>query len=133
MDTNSDLLEAARGGHFDRAQELLTKENLDLNFKNEKGHSALMLAAYHGHYELTKFFISAGADVNSVDNSSNSILMGVVFKGHRQIFEILVQAGAKLDFANDKKQTALDYAILFGHRDILSRIHQLQSRDSELA
>ncbi len=114
---------AARSGQVGRVEEIL-KTGYNINSKNEKGHSILMLAAYNGHYNLVQFLISQGADINSMDYSGSSILMGVVFKGHNQIFDLLVKAGANLELQNQKKQTALDYAIMFGKRDLIFKINQ---------
>lgn len=121
-----DIFSAARAGDTNKIQELL-KSGISVNDKNDKGHSALMLASYNGHYDATKLLIELGADVNSVDESSNSILMGVVFKGHAPIFELLIEGGADLDFQNAKNQTALDLAVMFGRRNLIFRINQLQN------
>lgn len=121
--TNQQIDLAARSGQVDLVEQIL-KSGYDINSKNEKGHSLLMLAAYNGHYNLVQFLIAQGADVNSVDHSGSSILMGVVFKGHSQIFDLLVKAGADLELQNQKKQTALDYAIMFGKRDLIFKINQ---------
>lgn len=114
---------AARRGQVERVEQIL-KSGFDINLKNDKGHSILMLAAYNGHYDLVQFLIEQGADVNSVDHSGSSILMGVIFKGHTPIFDLLVKAGADLEIQNQKKQTALDYAIMFGKRDLIFKINQ---------
>ncbi|MCE3009228.1 MAG: ankyrin repeat domain-containing protein [Proteobacteria bacterium] len=121
-----DIFEAARQGQKALLNECL-KSGTEINMKNEKGHSALMLAAYNGHYDATEFLIQSGADVNSVDLDGNSVLMGVVFKGHTSIFELLVKAGANLDHTNPKKQSALDLAVMFGRRNLIFRINQLQN------
>ena len=67
---------AARSGQVDSVEEIL-KSGREINAKNEKGYSILMLAAYNGHYNLVQFLIARGADVNSIDDSGNTILMGV--------------------------------------------------------
>jgi ankyrin repeat protein len=132
---NLDLFDLARKGQVELLKNKILENKIqskcDINQKNEKGHSALMLTAYNGHFEATKYLISAGADVNSVDQSTNSILMGVVFKGHSQIFDILIQAGANLDYENNKEQTALDYAIMFGRRELITKINQIQNSNRQ--
>jgi len=122
-----DIFSAARIGNFDMIKKILDHGGLDINTKNENGHSVLMLAAYNGHEEIVRQLIDQGADVNSVDNSGNSILMGVIFKGHSHIFDLLIQSGAQLDYVNPKKQSALDLAVMFGRRNLIFRINQLQN------
>ena len=120
-----DLFTAARSGQLEEIKNLLAS-GADINQKNEKGYSPLMLACYNGQYNAAQFLIQSGADVNSVDENTNSILMGVVFKGHSVIFDLLAKSGADLDYQNSKKQTAMDLAVMFGRRDLIFKINQLQ-------
>lgn len=98
----------------------------DVNQKNTKGHSLLMLAAYNGHLELTKALIEKGADVNSQDLLGSTILMGIAFKGYLEIFKTLVYAGADININNSSNQSALDYALMFGRSDIASFISEIK-------
>ena len=107
------VFEAARGGNLDGLLGYL-RRNGDPQAKNHKGHSLLMLAAYHGHLALVDALIEAGADVNSIDGSGNTILMGVAFKGHGAVVLRLLEAGADGETRNPLGQTALAYAQLFG-------------------
>ena len=52
----------------------------EIDVKDSKGHSALMLAAYNGHQETVKLLLDRGADPNSLDLSGNTILMGLLSK-----------------------------------------------------
>lgn len=90
-----------------------------INSKNSSGHSALMLAAYHDHYEVCRYLLSMGADPHSIDLGGNTILMGVAFKGHLEIAQLLIQNGADLDQKNQKGQTALDFAQMFGRTEMV--------------
>lgn len=118
-----EVFQAARQGDLEKINFALNR-GFDIQKRNEKGHSVLMLAAYNGHYNLAEALISRGADVNSVDDTGNSILMGVVFKGHNRIFDLLVTSGADLEFQNSKGQSALDFAVMFGRRDLILRINK---------
>lgn len=99
-----------------------------INRKNHKGHSALMLAAYNGHYEVAEWLISQGADVNSIDESGNSILMGVAFKGHLPVLNLLLRSGADPDYTNGKGQSALDFAQMFGRSDVVKKIKSIYNQ-----
>jgi len=103
-----------------------------INLKNEKGYSALMLAAYYGQYESCQLLIDAGADVNSHDSAGSTILMGVAFKGHQDIFDLLIQSGADIDVLNFKKQSALDFALLFGRESIVASIQKIKRQQYSL-
>lgn len=111
------LFDLARNGDIQGLVSLMDKI-LDIDQKNSKGHSLLMLAAYNGHFELSRVLIENGADVNSVDESGNSILMGVAFKGHAMIVNLLLQNGANANYKNSKGQSALQFAEMFARRDV---------------
>ena len=90
-----------------------------LNVQDTKGYSALMLAAYNGHIESTRWLIDAGATVNQSDNSGNTILMGAAFKGHLEIVKMLVDAGADINAINPNGQNALQFAQMFGRTEVV--------------
>jgi ankyrin repeat protein len=108
--------EAARSGDVVQIARLADKMR-DLDEKNAKGYSALMLAAYNGQLEASRYLISIGADLNSTDPAGNSILMGVAFKGHRDILELLLMHGADPQHKNRAGQDALQFAQMFGRFD----------------
>lgn len=120
-----DIFTAARSGDVETLKKIIAAKS-DVNIKNERGHSPLMLSAYNGHFTASELLIQNGAEVNSVDESGNSIIMGVVFKGHSAVFELLIKAGADLTCVNKKNQTTLDIAVMFGRRSLIFRINQLQ-------
>jgi uncharacterized protein len=108
----------------------LAKDENDIDRKNAKGYSPLMLAAYNGHLEATRYLISIGADIDSTDNSGNSILMGVAFKGHKEILQLLLLHKANARHRNAAGQDALQFAQMFGRFDCadLLRSNQGKSR-----
>lgn len=105
--------EAARSGDVLQIARLATQID-DLDQKNAKGYSALMLSAYNGHLEASRYLVSIGADLNSTDPAGNSILMGVAFKGHKDILQFLLQFGANPHHKNRAGQDALQFAQMFG-------------------
>ena len=117
------LLQAARAGDLGTmAREILA--GADINQKNHRGYSPLMLAAYNDNYDAALLLIEAGADVNSFDKGSNTIVMGTAFKGHSRILQLLLQHGARTDQRNFANQTALDFAKTFGRQEIVSLLEK---------
>ncbi|EMJ93898.1 ankyrin repeat domain-containing protein [Leptospira alstonii] len=92
--------------------------------KNRKGYTLLMLAAYNGQEETSRFLISQGADVNSTDLGGNSILMGAAFKGHVKIVEILLNAGADKNYRNPKGQNAFQFSNMFGRTEVCKLLNE---------
>lgn len=105
------ILIYARRGDVDGIRKSLNILNVDK--KDEKGYSPLMLAAMNGHVEAVRFLLSVPADINSLDNHGNSVLMGATFTGQTAIVEILLDHGADPNVCNLKKQTALLFARTF--------------------
>lgn len=122
MRTEDQIFNLARGGNAEALRGSITKENI--NSKDPKGYSALMLAAYNGNLEATKLLLDYGSDPNSRDNTGNTILMGAAFKGHKEIVELLVQNGADPLATNPKKQTALQFAQMFGRTEVAEYLNQ---------
>lgn len=125
MRAPANLYDMARSGDVAGTRALL-ELGIDINDKNQKGHSALMLAAYHANYKLCEFLIENGADVNSIDGASNTILMGVAFKGHLEIAGLLIRNGADIRYRNEKGQNALDFAQMFGRSEMVKFLKREQ-------
>jgi ankyrin repeat protein len=96
----------------------------DIEARNHRGYSLLMLSVYNGHLAATEFLLSKGADYDSVDNSGNSVLMTAAFKGHFEIASLLLEAGADTTLRNHHDMSAADFARLFGRRNILALLRE---------
>lgn len=117
MQTEAPQFQYVRDGALDVLQALgLTRADIDA--KNHKGYSALMLAAYHGRVEVARYLLKCGADANTADNGGSTALMGAAFKGDIEVVKLLVRAGADIDARNAKGQSATDFAHMFGRADV---------------
>jgi ankyrin repeat protein len=126
---NHYLWNAARNGNTEIIKTLV-EAKYDLNVADEKGYTAMILAAYHGNDEIVKMLLSAGADPCKKDKRGNSALMGAVFKGEIKIAHRLINADCHPDQRNNAGQTAAMYASLFQRQEILQ---MLQDRGAETA
>jgi ankyrin repeat protein len=113
--------QAAREGRQDMLNEFINAR-FDLNVQDEKGYTALILAAYHGHQDTVTQLLSAGADPCAKDLRGNTALMGAIFKGELSIARQLVAADCAPDQRNNAGQTAAMYAALFHRKDILDSL-----------
>lgn len=129
MRTEAPQFQHAREGSLVALQALgLTCAEIDA--RNRKGYSALMLAAYHGHVEVVRYLLNRGADANTADNGGNTVLMGAAFKGDVEVARLLVQAGADIGARNAKGRTATDFAHMFGRAEV-ARLFKTCQREPE--
>lgn len=92
----------------------------ELEARDARGYSALMLAAYSGQLEATQYLLARGADPNTSDAAGNSALMGAAFKGDVAIARALLAAGADLAARNTAGLDAAGFARQFGRREIFA-------------
>jgi ankyrin repeat protein len=111
------LFEAARLGRDDMIPVLL-EAGADIEGVDAKGHTALVLATYHGFKETADLLLDRGADPDGT-TASGSPLMGVAFKGHLAIARRLLAAGADPNLRNAAGQTAIMMSALFDRREVI--------------
>lgn len=112
------VFEDARFGDISKLSDYLNRGG-DIEARNHKGRSLLMLSAYNGHSTAARYLLSQGADVDSVDPSGTSVLMQAAFKGHAEVVRLLLESGANTSLKNHRDLTVVDFARLFGRRHIL--------------
>lgn len=127
QEPNADALKAR---YFDAARagniELLSAfydAGVNANVADEKGYTALILAAYHGHQKAVTYLIeTAHADTCQEDNKGNTALMGAIFKGHLTVAKQLMFADCNVDAQNQQGQTALMFASLFDRQELVQEL-----------
>ncbi|WP_031526508.1 ankyrin repeat domain-containing protein [Dyadobacter crusticola] len=112
------IIHAARLGNVPVLQELVDLKT-DVNCRDEKGYTPLIVACYNNQLEAARFLIESGADVNGADYGGNTALMGAAFKGYVDIANLLIDKGAHLDQQHGNGGTALMFATMFGRNDLV--------------
>jgi uncharacterized protein len=75
----------------------LVDAGLPVDLTDEVGNTLLMLAAYHGHAELTAGLAERGADVNRLNSKNQAPLAGAIFKDESDVIRVLMEHGADVD------------------------------------
>ena len=72
---------------------LIECSRIEVNFKNEKGQTALSLAAEKGHTEVVKLLLERDeVKVNPADNSHALTALGyATINGHTEMFKMLLE------------------------------------------
>ena len=90
---NKDLYYACSDDDVDKAKELI-KAGANVNAENKWGETPLIVAARHGHIEIVKLLIEAGADLETNDDGYTPLDFALMYE-HTETVEILKQHGAK--------------------------------------
>ncbi|WP_019832920.1 ankyrin repeat domain-containing protein [Sphingomonas sp. PR090111-T3T-6A] len=113
------LFAAARMGRDDIIPDLL-RAGADIEGRDARGYTALILASYKGQESTTGLLLSLGAHVDAGDSErGNTALMGISFKGYPAIARVLLAGGADVNARNAVGQTALMTAVLFNQAEII--------------
>jgi len=97
----------------------LLKAGLEVNLRDAKGNTLLMLASYHGKTETVVMLLKARATVDLRNDKGQTPLGGVAFKGYVEIATLLLDAGAD-PVADQGGSTPADFATLAGKTEILA-------------
>jgi ankyrin repeat protein len=104
--------------------ERMIAAGLPVNLRNHKGHTLLMLAAYHGHAATTAVLLDRGADPDARNDRGQTPLGGAAFKGHDAVVKLLLDHGADAKADQGFGITAVGYAFMFGRFGTARLIHR---------
>jgi ankyrin repeat protein len=119
-------LDAARNGDAALLVSMLDA-GLPVNLADEKGNSLLMLASYHGHFDLTEALLQRGADPDQRNDRNQTPLAGVAFKGGLEIAKLLVHHGADPNADQGGGRYPVQFAAMFGNPDIVAFLNSLST------
>lgn len=91
------------------------KNKIDLEVKNEKGETALFIAAQNKKIEYIKTLIEKGADIKVTDIEGWSLLEVAVQKKDLDMAELFFNAGVKVNHQNGRGRTTLHEAAQQGN------------------
>ena len=133
------LLLAVKEGLVDIVKILITS-NVDLNFQDAQGETALHVAARYGYEHCAKLLI-AGTSQQKASLEMTEKTFGwtplhiACVDGHANIVEMLIGAGADLNRTDDSGWTAREHAALRGHVKIARKLasHSSSSTSTTLS
>ena len=103
------FLKASTVGNIDTLQFLLLI-GVCIDYQNQEGKTALMIASKHGHKEIVKYLLSAKANVNNADNTAQSALISASENNDIAIAQLLLQAKANPNHQRNDGNTSLNIA-----------------------
>ena len=83
---------------------------VDVNARESKGRTALMISAYIGDIEAVKILLDRKANINIGDIYGRTPLMAALQQGHTALATLLLEGGADVKQETNSGETALFYA-----------------------
>ena len=108
---------AAESGHTETVRYLLCLPEVEVNYREVDGKTALHCAVRKNHSDVVQVLINVGSDIDTKDNKGNSPLHDACNNGLIDIVKMLVEAGVDVRDTDDQGDTCLMLAAYFGHTD----------------
>lgn len=111
-----DLLVACKEGKLDKIKVILEQEIELIEYKNSKGWTPLIVAAFNQHYEIVKLLIDLGANPNATNINGTTVLMYAKTKlltekqPDLSILRTLINAGANVSTRDIHGKCIIDYS-----------------------
>ena len=91
---------------------LLVKRGGDVNMREQKGKTAVMIAAENGREDCMHILAAAGANLDQRDNGRNVPLITAASLGYKDTVRELILNGASVRVCDDQRYNALERAIM---------------------
>jgi ankyrin repeat protein len=116
----NDILEASRSGKLELVQTILDRDTTAIGMSNDRGSTALHVAAENGHFQIAELLLDRGADLEAIDVDGDTPLMCAAIGGHSEIYKMLLSRGADADILNINENGVLHYAAMGGSVEIVN-------------
>lgn len=114
-----ELFQAVTANDLKAVQSILSANTVNLEVKNDKGETPLMVATYKMYNEIALYLIDHGANVNTQDHNLNSPFLYAGAEGNLELVQKSLAHGADFTVFNRYNGTALIPAAEKGHLKIV--------------
>ncbi len=111
---SSTLTGAVKFGDMKSLKRLLGRSDTNLEETNDRGETALILAAMLGDMEALRLLVESGANVNAMSTINTTALMAAAQNGDLEALRYLLSKGADPDARKKDETTILMIAAMFG-------------------
>ncbi|KAH8123378.1 hypothetical protein FP744_10005958 [Trichoderma asperellum] len=113
------VLKAASSTSQDNMWLLLTRDNVDMNWGDEYGWTALHHAVSRYKKTTVEMLLARGANVNYVNADGETPICLAAENGYDDISKLLIDAGALINPTESEHKTPLSLAIMNRHKNIV--------------
>lgn len=116
---DSPLIYAARRNEIEMVR-LLLDAGADINYRNDRGETALMTCSIRGTTELLTLLLERGSDVHAVDDNGHTVLGKVISRptDTEPLTRLCIVKGASIHQPGYNGQTPLAYAVIYNRVDV---------------
>ena len=119
---NRELLIISKKGDKEKLLELLSFNQININFQNENGWSALHFACDEGNLKIVDLLIKSKIDLNLKNIEKKTALHISVLRGYFDITKLLLENGANINVKDNEKNLPLHICASQGHDELLNFI-----------
>jgi hypothetical protein len=108
------LMKSIEDNNEDAVQAFLSA-GVDLEVRDDRNWTPLMVAAFNGNLDFTKLLIQCGARISAQDKNGYAALHWAAYNGHVEIIKLLIEKEAEPNLQSQFGWTALMQAATRGH------------------
>jgi len=97
------------------AMQIFLSSGFDLEVRDDRNWTPLMVAAFNGNEEFAKLLIKCGARVSTQDKNGYTPLHWAAYNGHVNVIKLLIEKNAEPNLQSQYGWTALMQAATRGH------------------
>ncbi|MGB8517028.1 MAG: ankyrin repeat domain-containing protein, partial [Gallionella sp.] len=106
----------------EEAVTIFLSSGVDLEVRDERYWTPLIITAFHGNDPLASMFLRYGAKVQAQDRNGYTPLHWGAFNGHTRVVELLLKHGAEVNATSQFGWTALMQAATRGHVPTVTKL-----------
>jgi ankyrin repeat protein len=99
------------------------KQHPNINYRNEKGWNAIIVACYGHFYDVVSVLLANGADINSTNYKGTTVFMYAKTKcletSDYRFLDYLLLNGANINAEDNKGLTVLDYVEILNNKQMI--------------
>ena len=120
MNSNIELLIYSKKGYKENIIEIIKNKNVDINYQNENGWTALHYACDEGNLKIAEILIKAHCNINIKNNENKIPLYYSVSRGYFDITKLLIENGGDLNCLDNENNNLIHLCSLYGYDELLA-------------
>ncbi len=101
---------------------LFLSGGFDVNTRDERGWTPLMISSFNGNEEIAELLIRGGADVHATDKNGYGPMHWAAYNGYHKVVKLLLEKNANPNAQSNHGWTPLMQAATRGHRIVAGQL-----------